>query len=344
MLARRAPSQAGRSCQSRFRPDCCRPSHNRAMSLGEQRSMSYRASSRVALSHSVSVSWWKCCHEVPGKTYEVDLSCDLSTQIECVIGKLLPMIDIHSHLLPAVDDGARGIQESLALLKIAVRDGIQEMVLTPHIYFGRWDNSLQILRPRFDAFARLVESKGIPIQLHLGAEVHLLIESIAMLERGEIPFIGSWEREPAMLVELHDGSIPPYTTTAMRLIRRHGVRPIVAHPERNRAIMKEPDRVEELMAEGCLLQVTAGSLTGGFGRGAEAAAHALLSRGWVTFVATDAHNLRHRPPLLSEARETLKREYGETVAEDLTRGFPAALLGRSAAQGPPGSTPMLATS
>ena len=243
------------------------------------------------------------------------------------------MIDIHCHLLPAVDDGARGIQDSLALLKLAARDGIQEMVLTPHIYFGRWDNSLQMLRPRFEAFTRLVESKAIPIRLHLGAEVHLLVESIAMLERGEIPFVGVWEQEPAMLIELHDGSIPPYTASAMRIIRRHGVRPIIAHPERNRAVMKEPDRVEELLAEGCLLQLTAGSLTGGFGKAAEAAAHTLLSRGWVTFVATDAHNLRHRPPVLSEARKVLAERYGEPVAEDLTRSFPALLLAQPPVHG-----------
>ena len=241
-------------------------------------------------------------------------------------GMIPAMIDIHCHLLPAVDDGARGIQDSLALLKVAARDGIREMVLTPHIYFGRWDNSLPILRPRFEAFTRLVESKGIPIRLHLGAEVHLLVESIAMLERGEIPFLGVWESEPAMLIELHDGSIPPYTSTAMRIIRRHGVRPIIAHPERNRAVMKAPDRVEELLAEGCLLQLTAGSLTGGFGSAAEAAAHALLSRGRVSFVATDAHNLRHRPPVLSEARMVLAERYGESVAEDLTHRFPAMLL------------------
>lgn len=243
------------------------------------------------------------------------------------------MIDIHCHLLPAVDDGARGIQDSLALLKWAARDGIQEMVLTPHIYFGRWDNSLTMLKPRFEAFERLVASKAIPIRLHLGAEVHLLVESIGMLEQGEIPFVGVWEQQPAMLIELHDGNIPPYAASAMRFLRRQGIRPIIAHPERNRAVMKQPERVEELLAEGCLLQLTAGSLTGGFGKAAEAAAHTLLSRDWVTFVATDAHNLRHRPPVLSQARQVLAQRYGEPVAEDLTRRFPALLLARPPVDG-----------
>lgn len=226
-----------------------------------------------------------------------------------------------------MDDGSRDIQDSIALLRYAVRDGIKEMVLTPHIYSGRWDNSLQTLKPRFDAFVRLVATKQIPIRLHLGAEVHLLVESLEMVERGEIPFLGQWQGEAAMLVELHDGRIPPYAAQGMRHLRRLGVRPVLAHPERNREVMADPSCVQALLAEGCLLQLTAGSLTGRFGPAAEKAAHFLVEKGWASFVASDAHNLRHRPPRMMSARRLLAQRFGPGIADELTQLAPRALLG-----------------
>lgn len=236
------------------------------------------------------------------------------------------MIDIHSHLLPAVDDGSRDIQESIALLRIAVHDGIREMVLTPHIFAGCWDNNLTMLRPRFEAFARLIESKGIDIRLHLGAEVHLLVESLDLADRGEVPMMGTWNGSPALLIELHDARIPPFTVNAIRHLKKRGLQPIIAHPERNRAVMADPDCLEPLLAEGCLMQITAGSLIGGFGARAATAAVELLQREWVHFIATDAHNLRSRPPLMREARAFVARHYGEAVAERLTVENPAALI------------------
>ncbi len=236
------------------------------------------------------------------------------------------MIDIHSHLLPAVDDGSRDIQESIALLRIAVRDGIREMVLTPHIFAGRWDNNLSMLRPRFEAFYRLIQTKGIDIRLHLGAEVHLLVESLDLVDRGEVPMMGTWNGSPALLIELHDARIPPFTVNAIRHLKGRGLQVIIAHPERNKAVMADPACLEPLLAEGCLMQLTAGSLTGSFGGRAAGAATELLRREWVHFIATDAHNLRARPPRMREAREFVARHFGETVAERLTVENPAALI------------------
>lgn len=236
------------------------------------------------------------------------------------------MIDIHSHVLPAVDDGSRDIQESIALLRVAVREGIRQMVLTPHVYSGRWDNSLALLRPRFEAFERLVRSKQIDIRLHLGAEVHLLAESLDMVARGEVPFVGRWLDQPAMLVELHDGRIPPFAINAIRHLRQMGVRPIIVHPERNKEVMADPTCLQPFVDAGCLFQLTAGSITGHFGRPAEKAADALLERGWVDFIATDCHNLAHRPPRMKIARRLVAERYGEAMASQLTLTGPAQLL------------------
>lgn len=243
------------------------------------------------------------------------------------------MIDIHCHYLPAVDDGAADIQDSIALVRLGVRDGVRQFVLTPHVYVGRWDNALDDLRPKFEAFKRLIRSKQIDAQLYLGAEVHLLAESIDLIERGRVPFIGGWAGERAVLLELHDARIPPFAVEAVRHLRRRQIRPIIAHPERNKSVMTDPACLEPFLAEGCLLQMTAGSIVGRFGKPAERTAMDLLDRGWIHFVASDAHNQLHRPPLMRAARRRLGEHFGVDVARELTQDAPSTLVAGRAALG-----------
>lgn len=243
------------------------------------------------------------------------------------------LIDIHCHYLPGVDDGPAEIQDSIALMRLAVRDGARRIVLTPHVFPWRWPNTLATLQPRFNAFSRLIASKGIDVELFLGGEVHLVPELLDMVERREVPFIGGWEGEKALLLEMHDGQVPPFALGAVRVLRQMGIRPVIAHPERNREIMANPDRLEPFILAGCLVQVTAGSLIGRFGPKAGKAALALLDRGWVHFVATDAHNLRHRPPQLSAARAMLEDRHGLETAERLTSLAPGAVVAGRAALG-----------
>ncbi|MGE0315482.1 MAG: tyrosine-protein phosphatase [Lautropia sp.] len=243
------------------------------------------------------------------------------------------MNDIHCHCLPAVDDGAGDIQESIALVRFAAKDGIRRLVLTPHVYAGRWDNTLATLRPRFAAFSKLIASKGIPVELYLGAEVHLLPEIFELIEQGEVPYVGGWEGEPALLLELHDGRIPPFAISAVRHLRRQGIRPIIAHPERNRAVMADVACLEPFIGEDCLMQVTAGSISGRFGAKAEATAFALLDRQWAHFVASDAHNLQHRPPAMRAARKLLAERIAKPLADELTIHAPGALIDGRAALG-----------
>ncbi|MDO5102944.1 MAG: hypothetical protein Q4D91_08630 [Lautropia sp.] len=237
------------------------------------------------------------------------------------------MIDIHCHYLPAVDDGARDLQTALKLIRRAHADGVRKLILTPHIYAGRWDNSLSFLLPRFLAFRNLVISKQIDVELYLGAEVHLLPESLRLLAEGEIPFIGGWDGMRVMLLEMPDGRIPPNAISAVRYLIREGVLPMLAHPERNKMVMDRGVQVlEPFIEEGCLLQLTAASVIGEFGERAATSAKAILERGWATAVASDAHNLRHRTSRMRQAYRHLRQHYGEAVAERLTREAPARLL------------------
>ncbi len=239
--------------------------------------------------------------------------------------------DVHCHFLPSVDDGARDLEEAVALLRLAHRDGVRRAVLTPHVFPGRWDNQLSNLRPRFDAFRRFVASEGIAVQLFLGAEVHLLPESMELLDAGELPFIGGWEGKPVLLLELSDGRIPIGALNAVQFLSKRGIVPMIAHPERNRAVMVDPLLIQPFVEAGCLLQLTAASVVGGFGERAARASHWLIDRGWAALVASDAHNLIHRPPMMTAARRYLQAQYGEAAALLLTESSPAKVIdGRQA--------------
>ena len=236
------------------------------------------------------------------------------------------MIDLHCHYLPGVDDGAPDTETALALVRAAADNGIREAVLTPHVFPGRWDNSTVNLGPVFEAFCAAVSEAGIPIRLYLGGEVRLLPETLEMVASGTAPFLGGWQGKRVMLMELPDGQIPVGTMQAVKFLMRANVVPLIAHPERNREVMRTPAKLEPFVKEGCLLQLTAASVTGDFGTQARDTATRILERGWAFAVATDSHNLAHRPPMLNEARLELARRYGEETATALTIGNPMAVV------------------
>ena len=237
------------------------------------------------------------------------------------------MIDIHCHYLPGVDDGPKDLATGLALARAAVANGIHTAVLTPHIYARRWDNTHSSLVPAFDRFEHALQQAQIPLKVYLGAEAHLLPETLALFDRDELPPIGTWHGQDVFLLELPDGGIPVGALKAMDYLVSHNVVPMIAHPERNKHVMQSVARLEPFIKAGCLLQITAASVCGWFGKAAHRAALELLDKGWVTAVATDAHNLLHRPPVLAEARVAIRTRYGDQAAEALTESNPASIVG-----------------
>jgi protein-tyrosine phosphatase len=236
------------------------------------------------------------------------------------------MIDLHCHLLPGVDDGAPTLEAALALARAAVDNGILEAVLTPHVFPGRWDNTLAGLTPRIETFRQSLADAGIALTVHLGAELRLLPESLARFDAGEVPAIGAWHDHRVVLLEFPDGGIPVGAMQAVAFLQRRGALPMIAHPERNRDVMRSPAAIRPFVEAGCLLQLTAASVCGWFGGPARLASLALLDAGWATAVATDAHNLRHRPPVLAEARHALEMRYGRNAARLLTETNPAIIV------------------
>lgn len=237
------------------------------------------------------------------------------------------MIDLHAHLLPGLDDGPDTLAESLDMARMAVDDGITTCVLTPHIHPGRFDNQRSRLEPELHAFRQALAQHQIPLNVRLGAEVRVSMESLDLLLQDELPFLGSVRGSRILLLELPHSHIP---VGCMKLVERllsMNVRPLLAHPERNKAVMDAPARIAPFLAAGCWLQLTASAITGGFGRVSQQVALHLLDEDAVRVVASDAHNLSARPPRLSPAHAFISQRWGVDRANELLRHHPAQILG-----------------
>jgi len=238
------------------------------------------------------------------------------------------MIDLHCHYLPGVDDGAENLEEALELVAAAAANGIRHAVLTPHVHPGRYENTLSSLQPLFDELVVAVDRAGLEIELSLAGEVRLLPESLALLAANELPMLGYWGGTPIVLLEFPHDRIPFGAHEAIEFLQTQGVLPMIAHPERNKDVMRDWRRIQPFVEQGCLLQLTAASVCGYFGPAPQISAERLLSQGWVSVIATDAHNMRSRPPVLAEGRAAIEHRYGATAAALLTEVNPARIIGR----------------
>ncbi|KAA0875756.1 tyrosine-protein phosphatase [Nitrincola tapanii] len=214
------------------------------------------------------------------------------------------MIDLHNHLLPGIDDGAPDMETALALARVAVEDGIHTLVCTPHIHPGRYDNTQVIIESTLYDFRQALAQACIPLKVDAAAEVRISPEIMLWIKAGELPFVGQWQGKPVLLLELPHSGVPLGSDKLTLWLLKQGVVPMIAHPERNKGILQCISRLKPFIDQGCLLQVTAGSIAGKFGEKVEALAIKLLQEERIHILASDAHNLEHRPPKLSVARET----------------------------------------
>jgi protein-tyrosine phosphatase len=230
------------------------------------------------------------------------------------------LIDIHSHVLYGLDDGARTLEDSLAMLRMAREHGTTEIVATPHANLDyRYEPEL-IAQRMAEVSARLDGS----IQIHRGCDFHLSYDNIH--DAIENPRKYTIQNGPYLLVEFSDLLIFKNTAQIFRRLQEAGMIPIITHPERNALLRQRLDQIAEWVKEGALNQVTAQSLTGGFGRRAEDFSRLLLQRGLVHFLASDGHDCEHRPPCMDQAYAWLVEHYGESTAEALCRSNPRAVI------------------
>ena len=231
------------------------------------------------------------------------------------------MIDIHSHILPSLDDGARSLEEAVEMARTAAGDGITHMVATPHAFNGLSHNPTtdEILR-RVDAFQQAL---GTLIGILPGNEVHFSHDTVEMAQACRVTPLN---RQNYMLIEFPSIHIPMGAGVLFGKLRNAGIVPILAHPERNLEIQRRPSLVAAFVESGVRIQVTAMSVTGRFGPAAFACVRKLLEHHCVHFIATDAHRARGRPPVLSEARDAAGRIIGPAAARKLVEDNPRAVV------------------
>lgn len=234
------------------------------------------------------------------------------------------MIDLHTHVLPGVDDGPDQAREAVEMCRLAAAGGCEVIVATPHQRHQSWENTDSALLAAL--LGELQADVGASPKLLLGAEIRidsrLLDELDALPESGVLPLAGT----RYLLLEA-DRQLPgPEPLDLVHELSIRGWRPIFAHPEFIPSLYSNLDLVTDLVAAGALMQVTAGSLLGKFGRQAQRVAAQLLDAGDVHVVASDAHGVRWRPPDLGEAQAAIASRWGEETAWRLCVGHPRAII------------------
>lgn len=235
------------------------------------------------------------------------------------------MIDLHCHILPGVDDGAKGLAEAVEMGRMAARDGCTAMVATPHQRRGVWWNTDSAA---LHALAeRLAAALAGEIQILLGGEIRVdaeLLNELALLppHGGMLPLAGS----RYLLIELSAGAAPREAEEVVHELSIVGWRPVIAHPEFLPWLAGDREALAHLVSLGATVQVTAMSLTGEFGRRPQSDTAAMIDAGLVHFVASDAHGLDYRPPGLRRAFEWIANRWGAPLADWLLVRNPQAVL------------------
>lgn len=235
------------------------------------------------------------------------------------------MIDIHCHILPAFDDGAVSMSESLAMARLAVSSGVTGIVATPH--FPGEPSSIRRLKPLLEHLEILQQQlarENIPLKLYPGAEILCLPETLAMAEKHALPTIGDTDY---ILTEFNFGESGSYMTQMLEVLLINGYKPVVAHPERYEAVQRDPRLIQhwfENMA--CIVQVNKGSLLGAFGSRVEYAARFLIDQGLVHLIASDAHSAERRTPHMGAVRQWVAEHCSPDYAQILMERNPARLV------------------
>ena len=235
------------------------------------------------------------------------------------------MIDIHSHILPGLDDGAESLGESLKMARMAEADGIIQMVATPHLFRGSFvNNGLDVIEKTKNDLQTLLKSEGITLELFHGTEVyvtHNLIEKVIEERENLVVNHGSY-----MLVEFPSGHIFPGVKDLLFEIMTEGLQVIIVHPERNRVFQSDPGFLCELINMGAFCQANSGSFTGVYGHEVQETVFRFLDWKYLHFLGSDCHNTRSLSPNLSKARDKIEEMAGKEAALALVLSNPQAML------------------
>ncbi len=223
-------------------------------------------------------------------------------------------VDIHCHLLPGIDDGSTDWETTLAMAQMAVEEGTQTIIVTPHQLGNFAHNRGDDIRQRTQELQQVLNQNRIPLQVLPGGDVRIEDGMLQKLASGEVLSLGDLQSH--VLLELpHELYFPMEGLLAA--LERQGMTGILSHPERNRGLLCEPSLLPNLVERGCLMQVTAGSLMGTFGSASQQLAEWMITQGLVHFVATDAHGIKSRRPLMQRAFDRVEKLAGKAMAQSV---------------------------
>lgn len=233
------------------------------------------------------------------------------------------MIDLHTHILPGVDDGVKTMDDAVAFARMAVADGVTTAVATPHYRDGFFVNGRTEVLAGVEALRARLRSEGVPLDVLPGAEVHISPDLVARVRSGHAPTLADNGR--TVLFELSMSQYPLDLENLVFQMRLAGMQVLFAHPERIRYFEDDVTRYEAVIRLGAFGQLTTGSVTGLFGEEIEAFSEELVRKGLVHVIASDAHNTRGRPPVLSAALARVAswvgEEHARRMADDIPRAF-----------------------
>lgn len=228
------------------------------------------------------------------------------------------MVDVHCHLLPGVDDGAKDWETTLEMCRMAREDGVRHIVCSPHA-----NHKYRYVRESHEELLAELRRRAPQMEFSLGCDFHLSYDNVDDAVAHPTRYVIG--QTNYLLIELSD--FTPFNVGATIFdLQRAGMRPILTHPERNPQLQRKPESVEEFVLQGCLLQITANSLTGTWGKTAQKMAEMLLKKGWAQIIASDAHGSKRRTTVLSEARKAAAAIVGEEAATRLVETNPAAVV------------------
>lgn len=245
------------------------------------------------------------------------------------------MIDLHCHLLPGIDDGAQKIEDSLAMARYAVSQGITHLLCTPHHNNGRYQNEKKMIIPAVHSLQEVLNQEKIPLTLLEGQEVRVTGEIMKELAEERLQFIDL--KQTYLLLEFPTMDVPAYAEPLFFELRMKGIVPIIVHPERNAKFRENPDLLIPYLEMGCAAQLTAPSIVGVFGKSIKKTAQEMIERNLVQMVASDAHSVNKRTFYLKEAYAEIEKICGarkvtqmQQVAKDIVNGdvidYPAVKL------------------
>jgi protein-tyrosine phosphatase len=237
------------------------------------------------------------------------------------------MIDIHSHILPGVDDGAQNLEEAIKMAEAAIDEGITHLYATPHHRNGRFENVKHSIVNEVDIFNQELHKRNIPLHVLPGQEIRLYKEMIEDLDRDI--FMPLHHELKYLLIEFPSNHIPKYAADMLYELNLRNYLPIIVHPERNSEIIQNPDLLYEFITAGALTQITANSVIGHFGKNIMNFSHQLLKANMVHLIASDAHNITSRGFSLTQAYETIQKQYGLDMRYYLQENAELVLKGES---------------